>query len=907
MEVEKREAKGVFSRLFNWNAKSRKKLFSSKSDLHENLNQGKEKFQDSEAVRVRQGLEDGFVPNARDHNVYHYASSVCGESEFATKAPGVVARLMGLDSLPTTDVTEPCFTPFMESHSFRDSNYLRPAPEFQSEHDVVISEGVRSKLDGFTSNSLDLRLQKVHNRPIERFQTEVLPPKSAKPISITQHPLLSPIKSPGFIPTKNAAYIIEAAAKIIEQSPRSTVTGKLPSLGSSCVPIRVQDLKEKMESAQRSSRPADASEKGKEHNSIRNVKKQPSTKGQGLSGDSYLYKGFEESKRIGSQRLTNEEKSASLAVQAKANVQKRDGKSSVGKRSSRKQKEHLSDTKSSNVSSNLLDTQRAVEKQSLSRKPLKVLRPNHHQQNCPSIKGGENEPSHSHTKDVKEPCLSNNYIYERAQRSVDKIVVNNGVMPRKTNAVATYPGKELSSSREKRTSKKKLNINGKIQSGVSVAEIPLGMKDEKSVRYNAASVGDCEWDTIDKKNSLEVVSFTFTSPIKKLGSNSCGTVMKIPSCNPSAHESDLRNSAASSLGSNVIGGDLSALLEQKLKELTLKVELSQQDLSETGSFSTSADSNVNMCPIVSLSNLPPTFTDICKGKQEIQNASDCLSIDNHRLEVEKETKELKHVEEDGNDNVGYQKYNTLLQSSSVSSLPSFSEASCDSFDANRSNGGSMQCLSLESYEGTKSSTMKSRLTDGDVEISDTASSFSVGTISETVASSLYMPDTNDTSCWELQYIEHILCNAELMLEEFAVGRADTVISPHLFHQLESKKMGPNKSTDQHSKIQRKLLFDCVGECLEVRCERLLAGSQKVWAKQTTLFHKKQRLAEELYREISSWKNIEELMVDELVDKDMNCRNGKWTDFETEAFEEGLEIEKRILTSLVDELIHDILF
>ncbi|KAL0454739.1 UNVERIFIED_CONTAM: hypothetical protein Slati_0813100 [Sesamum latifolium] len=650
MEVEKREVKGGFFRLFNWNAKSRKKLFSSKSDLHENLNQGKEKFQDSEVVRLQQGLEDGFAPDGRGHNVYHYASSVYGESEYGTKAPGVVARLMGLDSLPTTDVTEPCFTPFIESHSFRDSNYLRPAPECQSEHDVVVFESVRSKLDGFTRNSLDLKLQKLHNRPIERFQTEL---------------------------------------KIIEQSPRSTVTGKLPSLGSSSGPIRVRDLKEKMESAQRSSRPADTSQKGKEHNSIRNVKNQPSTMGQGLSGDSYLYKGFEESKRIGSQKLMNKEKSVSLAVRAKANVQKRDVLNSVGKRSSLNQKEHLS-AKASNVSSNLLDTQRTVEKQGLSRKPSKVLRQNHQKQNCPSIKDGENhELSYSHTKDVKEPCLSNNYIYGRAQRTVDKIVVNNGVTSRKTNIVAAYPGKEPSSSRSKIPSKKKLNTNGNIQSDVSVAPKPLGMKDENSVRYNVASVG--------------------------ARSNSCGTLLEIPSCNPSARESDLRNSAASASGSNVIDGDLSALLEQ---------------ISEA-------------------------------GKQEIQNSCDSLSIDNNRLEPEKETK-----------------------SSSVSSLPSFAEASCDSFDVDRR---------------TTSSTRKS-LTDVMQRYQIRPRHSQVGTISETVACSLYMPDTTDTSCWELQYIEHILCNAELMLEEFALGRAHRHISD-FFHQLENpKKMGPKNSTDETSRF-----------------------------------------------------------------------------------------------------------
>jgi hypothetical protein len=48
----------------------------------------------------------------------------------------------------------------------------------------------------------------------------------------------------------------------------------------------------------------------------------------------------------------------------------------------------------------------------------------------------------------------------------------------------------------------------------------------------------------------------------------------------------------------------------------------------------------------------------------------------------------------------------------------------------------------------------------------------------------------------------------------------------------------------------------------------------------------------------------DMMVDELVDQDMSTRYGKWLDFSIEAFEEGLEIENGILTSLVDELVSD---
>ncbi|KAK4358715.1 hypothetical protein RND71_020944 [Anisodus tanguticus] len=52
--------------------------------------------------------------------------------------------------------------------------------------------------------------------------------------------------------------------------------------------------------------------------------------------------------------------------------------------------------------------------------------------------------------------------------------------------------------------------------------------------------------------------------------------------------------------------------------------------------------------------------------------------------------------------------------------------------------------------------------------------------------------------------------------------------------------------------------------------------------------------------------MEELMVDEVVDKDMSTQRGKWTDFSFEAFEEGVDIEKGILSSLMDEPIHDLI-
>ncbi|PIN08831.1 hypothetical protein CDL12_18588 [Handroanthus impetiginosus] len=430
-------------------------------------------------------------------------------------------------------------------------------------------------------------------------------------------------------------------------------------------------------------------------------------------------------------------------------------------------------------------------------------------------------------------------------------------------------------------------MNGSFQSGGSVSQKAATPKDEKSVKCNVAFKDGSKWDEVDKKSSLDVVSFTFTSPIKKSGAGS------------------------NSHGFNVGGDALSVLLEEKLKELTSRVELSQKDMSETGSLSSPANGNGNMC---STDNLVKSLTgdnDTCKSTQEIQNASDCPIIDKLWLKAEKESKGTEYIESNGdNSNMEYQRYLHLQGSISASSRPSLSGASSDSFDVDRSSSyeGWMPCLSLESSEGMNwSSTRKSHTAEGDLEISDTASSLSVGTISETVTSSLYMTDSKDSSIWELQYIRDILSNAELLLEEFALGQAHKVMAPDLFDHLENKKLDSYKVMDEHVMLERKVLFDCVCECVEVRCGLLLSGSCKFWAKQMSMLHKKKWLADDLYREISSLVNDEELMVDELVDKDMSSKNGKWIDFEVEAFEEGVEIERRILTSLLDELIDDFLF
>ncbi|EPS69271.1 hypothetical protein M569_05496, partial [Genlisea aurea] len=155
---------------------------------------------------------------------YSFASSAIDDN----RAPGVVARLMGLDCLPKSSIPESHSTPIFDSQSLRDSHY-------------------RAARNVETRNEFHQKATMNSSRPMEKFQTEVLPPKSAKSIPVTSHKLLSPIKSTSFIPPEDAAHIMDAAARIIKPLSQGTTKSKLPLPGSSLAPLRLKDLKEKVD------------------------------------------------------------------------------------------------------------------------------------------------------------------------------------------------------------------------------------------------------------------------------------------------------------------------------------------------------------------------------------------------------------------------------------------------------------------------------------------------------------------------------------------------------------------------------------------------------------------------------------------------------------------------------------
>lgn len=157
-------------------------------------------------------------------------------------------------------------------------------------------------------------------------------------------------------------------------------------------------------------------------------------------------------------------------------------------------------------------------------------------------------------------------------------------------------------------------------------------------------------------------------------------------------------------------------------------------------------------------------------------------------------------------------------------------------------------------------------------------------------------------------MKEALCNIELMFNNHAMRRSNEIINPQHFHQMEKKHGNKFLNGSGHvSSTDRRLIFDCVNECVDMRFRGYDKGSCELYDKCVRAVKMKEKLAEDVCREILRWGSMGDFMVDELVESDMSSSLcGRWLDYDAERLEVGIQIESRILNSLIDELIADIL-
>ncbi|XP_047338584.1 serine-rich adhesin for platelets-like [Impatiens glandulifera] len=671
---------------------------------------------------------------------------------YGNKAPGVVARLMGLDSLPTSYFGEPCATtPFLDSQSLKDHCQTLSGTSIQ--------------------NSVEIKSQKMINSPIKKFQTEILPPKSAKPIPITQNKLLSPIKSPGFVLLKDASDIMEAAAKIIDPglqaSSSSTSKSKTRLIGSSSVPLKVKDLKEKAEGVQKPSR---------------------------------FPKGQCRSRSSSDDDVNNKGRSISLAVQAKVNVQKREGLSQNAIRSSSGQKEQ-----------SIKNQQNCQKKPSTNNSSTSLRQNNNPKQSC--LVDKENLPSKKNNH-PKQSCLVDKD--NLPSKPLSK------VQGRRTKPVDSSPGQMKTTVKSKATDhgSKSASLKNRLNEGNSHQE-----KNDRQISLKSATERSLTRAEENKGKGVDVVSFTFTSPISR------------------SMKSEKPRRASQK---NMNGGDgdaLSALLEQKLKELTHIVD-------SNGDYSSSS-SIISQDSVSDIESVTTTQISYDSKNQKAAHHHHRLQI-NEEMNMEPSTMLGKH----------YPSPISVLESSSLTE----------------------SCNSSKSITTTTTSSVQA-----DANLSDTDSS----------TSTIIAP----SSGWELEYIKEILLDMEPMFEDYAIGRSQHFVNPQIFHRIEnSQKCFYGGDV---GKQMRKVLFDFVNESMDLRCRQYTRGGCGYKKGMQTMMRRKEWLAEEVYGEMEGWRGSGDCMVDDLVEKDMSSQFGKWVEFDVAVFEVGVKIEGRILTSLINEVVADI--
>ncbi|GMH19906.1 hypothetical protein Nepgr_021747 [Nepenthes gracilis] len=918
MGADKPGSKGVryvggLLQLFDWNSKSRKKLFSSKYELPGQKKQGKTNegnlpatricLVDEEEIRVESSIKGG--------SDYSCASSVTDDEGYGIRAPGVVARLMGLDSLPTSNVVGPYSTHFFDTRSLQDAPFRKADPDLYHDYHILQS-----------GNQLEPKPQKTLIRPIEKFQTEVLPPKSAKSIPITHHKLLSPIKSPGFIPSQDVAHIMEAAAKIIEPGPQAITRTKISSMGSSSVPLKVQELKVKLETAQRPCRTAEACQRLVETNAVKCVKERSLNKSWNGTDDTMPSK-IASTTDDSSASLKNKGKSISLAIQAKVNVQKREGLNpSDGTLEGLKDHDEVQPSQSFK---NQTLSQKITHRRSSGQIASAVLRQNNDKQNCSTDKDKLSSKSFlPNLHGRKTACGSSSF---GRQRSSSREAGLSRVGLRRSSIEVRDGDKEVSYSGVRNIPRKKRSIDRNSHLDKSqVGNNMLIRKHDKQGESNTEADGRFNWVEDSGKKGMDVVSFTFTTPLTR--SMPASEPSKLVDEKSNSSFSDNRNKNMflssdgvkfSSLGYSVTGADaLSILLEQKLKELTNGHEASHYNFSKPGA----SFAQQNVVP-VSAENALQRLRDK-KAQLELNTSNMCSQIYSFLSATEPEEPRRKYkfqgreeMDEYSSNNVEISRVDEYCLPSPVSILePSLLAESCNSSGSAGSNSAqeNKQCSSVEAQEvaGLKSMRKFSPV-ESEPDLSDSASS-TYASSSNVVAKGL-ATGTLKNRCsmsstdWELDYIKDILCNVELMFKDYASGRTSEIINPHLFDQLERRRKPCRQAgEDEFRCLERKVIFDCVSECLDLRCQRLVGGGYKMWMKGLAMVRSKGRLAEQVYhREVWGWRSMGNCMVDELVDKDMSSQygGGRWLDFEVDEFALGVEVEMQIFNCLIDDLVSDI--
>ncbi|PIA33334.1 hypothetical protein AQUCO_04100034v1 [Aquilegia coerulea] len=238
---------GIFFQLFDWNRRlAKKKLFSKKLLPPARAKRASKKFGGDDKLPTAKLLliaeeNRGGFPNAKKSGPDNVGT--LANSTHEMRSPSLVARLMGLESIPATRREKPKKAFFSESNQTHNKNpatdnKVRCSDSFVcDQNDFHMGKG-HTKLE-----SRPQKLQKTgvfERNPVTRFGAEALQFKSVLSRSRKNQPkLASPVKSPRV--GKNASRLMGAATKILEPGLHASNRAKCALTYSPAFPFTSRD------------------------------------------------------------------------------------------------------------------------------------------------------------------------------------------------------------------------------------------------------------------------------------------------------------------------------------------------------------------------------------------------------------------------------------------------------------------------------------------------------------------------------------------------------------------------------------------------------------------------------------------------------------------------------------------
>ncbi|KAH9616684.1 hypothetical protein KSS87_018365 [Heliosperma pusillum] len=387
----------------------------------------------------------------------------------------------------------------------------------------------------------------------------------------------------------------------------------------------------------------------------------------------------------------------------------------------------------------------------------------------------------------------------------------------------------------------------------------------------------------------DVVSFTFKSPVKSNPGRKSPNEVEFRRRDPmgsvneesSMEEKGIEHLSRNNLGINEDG--LGALLEQKLKELTHQVENEA-----AAGFKPSARTTASILQelIAALTMERPTSPD--RAYSECTDNFDSISQTNAR---------------------------SKRSSDAVSRGIDHFSPGCV-LDASFSNES---CISSSNDDNSV------KLAPAGSDLSDSASSVNLLQRSDIMVVSDLLKHTStmleDASFvhgrltpTKRDYMQDIILNTELLFGNAGIHNSsrfvDFLLGPFL-DELEVLVIAAWKNSiilgievKKEENPLRKFLLDCLIECLDVKYSRYINSGFGTWSKLPKTMNA-EVLIKEFDEEVRKWISFAGMTRDEIIEKEMSISLGKWTNFEIETFEDGVEINQDIVQNLVDEIVDDL--